>query len=121
MSACELEMVVEGWVYLRGPEGECMSACKPRVTPWGREVLAKIEGEVWRAGWSEEEGWSVGPFRWVREMFDELWTMFSLGPRKNRVGDEEVGEDVLWMVGFWREMAVGDGAGDALYVAKFTR
>ena len=117
----ELATVVEGWVHTRGPEGECMSACEPRVTPWGGDVRARIEGEVRRAGGSEEEGWSVGPFRRAREMFDELRTTFSLCPRKNRVGDEEVGEDVLRMVGFWREMAVGDGGGDAPYAAKFTR
>jgi hypothetical protein len=90
------------------------------VTPWGGDVRERIEVEVGRAGGGEEEGWSVGPFGKVRGTFDVLRTAFSLCPRKVRV-NEDVGEDVVQMVGFWREMALGDVGGNASYAAKFTR
>jgi hypothetical protein len=110
---------VESWVN-PGPDGERASVNEPRVTPWGGDVMSRIEAETARASAGDgEEGWNVSSFQKIRHMFNDLRTAFSLCPRRTKVTDDEVGDDLQRMVLFWRRMFAGEGGG--AIASKFSR
>jgi GTPase-activating protein BEM2 len=111
--------VVESWVN-SGSDGERASVSEPRVTPWGGDVISRIEAEMARTSAGDgEDGWNASSFQKIRRLFNDLRTAFSLCPRRTVAADDEVGDDLQRMILFWHKIFTGEGGG--AIASKFLR
>jgi hypothetical protein len=112
---------VEGWARM---EGEGCEVAEPRVTPWGGDIRQKLKDEMEAArlgdGAGAEEIYLVAPMERAKDVFEGFRTQFLLCPRRVLLAEDEVGEDVKRMVGFWRDMCA-EGGGSSGIAAKFVR
>ncbi|KAF7363094.1 Rho GTPase activating protein 22 [Mycena venus] len=111
---------VEGWARL---EGEGCEVREPRVTPWGGDIRQRLKDEVDTARVGDvggaEETLVVAPMERALDMFEGWSKRFLLCPRRVSLPEDEIGEDVKFLVNYWRESFEGRGAGGI--AAKFLR
>ncbi|KAH7929515.1 hypothetical protein BV22DRAFT_1080692 [Leucogyrophana mollusca] len=109
---------VESWIYPEG-DGDVVHAQEPIITAWGGDVKDRLKQMLEHA---REEGgeqsWTVNPLMKTRDMFEGLRTKLSLCP--STVVEEQLPQEVGWLVAFWQEFCDGKGNQNAI-ASKFQR
>ncbi|KAF7320799.1 Rho GTPase activating protein 22 [Mycena chlorophos] len=113
---------VEGWAR---QEGEGCHVQQPRVTPFGGDIRQRFrdEMEAARAPGSEEGADQVlllPPMSRALDRFEGFRKDFLLCPRRSQVSLDDVGEELMIMVSFWRQQCA-QGGGNTGLAAKFAR
>ena len=115
--------VIEAWAHFINSADPSAGVAQPRMTPWGGDVKDRVNQELVQARTEKEAGDPMVRMDGVasaRRLFDAFRTAFSLCPRKTQVSENEVGDDMRRMVGFWRDMAA-EGGGTSGMAIKFQR
>jgi hypothetical protein len=115
--------VIEAWAHMLNNADSSAGVGQPRMTPWGGDVKDRVNQELMQARTEKEGGDPMVRMDGVahaRRVFDAFRTAFSLCPRKTQVSENEIGDDMRKMVGFWREMAA-EGGGTSGMAIKFQR